>query len=695
MHDTGRPANRLIQETSPYLRQHAYNPVDWHPWGPEALERARRENKPIFLSIGYSACHWCHVMEHESFEDAETARLLNEHFVSIKVDREERPDLDQIYMNAVLAMTGHGGWPMSVFLTPDLKPFFAGTYFPPQDRYGMPGFPRVVQSLAATWEQRHGEVVESAERIADHLRAAAEIEGDGEGLSPDLLTNAVNSLRRAFDPAHGGFGGAPKFPHPLELKLLLRAWRRFQDTEALDMGRLTLDRMAMGGMYDQLGGGFHRYSTDARWLVPHFEKMLYDNALLAVGYLEAYQATGDSFYREVVEETLAWIERDMTSPAGAFFSTLDADSEGEEGKYYVWSSKEIEEALGAELAELFSYVYDVSPSGSWEGHNILNRGKTITQCSKLLGLPLEELRAKLAEGKQRLLERRSQRVPPGRDEKILTAWNGLTISAFALAGQVLDARFAQVAQRAAEFVWQHLRGPGGQLFRTCVVGQPAKLNGYLEDYSFTIDAFITLYEATFEPRWLEQALELANIMTGQFWDERAGGFFFVARDHEPLIVRGKDPQDGATPSGNSVAATALLRLAHLTGRSEFEEKARRTLEVFRGLMAQSPTAFGQMLVAYDYLLGPVDEIAVIGPRSLPETVEALRLIRTTFLPNKVVAFRDMESEHDKRVEASVPLLAAKTGTRGRVTTYLCRNFTCERPLVGVEALRDRLKTSAD
>jgi hypothetical protein len=690
MHEIAQPANRLLGETSPYLRQHARNPVDWYAWGPEALERARRENKPIFLSIGYSACHWCHVMEHESFEDPETARLLNEHFVSIKVDREERPDLDQIYMSAVMALTGHGGWPMTVFLTPDLKPFFAGTYFPPEDHHGLPSFRRVLTSLTTAWRDKHGEVVESADQIAGHLRAAAQVEPDGEAVAPELLRNAVNALRRSFDSVHGGFGRAPKFPHPLEIKLLLRAWKRFDDAEALDMVRLTLDRMAMGGMYDHLGGGFHRYSTDPRWLVPHFEKMLYDNALLAVSYLEAFQATGEPFYREVVKETLAWVERDMTSPVGAFYSTLDADSEGVEGKFYVWSSSEVEQTLGPDLGEMFSYVYDITTEGNWEGHNILNRTKTWAQNAKLLSQPPEDLRGKLAEAKQKLLGVRSQRVSPGRDEKILTAWNGLMIAAFAQAGQVLDPRYIQVAGRAGEFLWQRLRGRDGRLFRTCTVDQPAKLNGYLEDYSFVADAFVTLYEASFEPSWLERALELVRVMIDQFWDEQAGGFYFVARDHEPLIVRSKDPQDGATPSGNSMAATVLLRLARLTGRAEFEEKARGTLELFRGLMAQAPTAFGQMLAACDFLIGPVDEFAVVATPNDPATDEALQLIRGGFRPNKVVAFANPAEKRSARTTDVIALLAGKSGQPNQVTTYICRNFTCETPLVGVEELRSRL-----
>jgi uncharacterized protein len=414
---------------------------------------------------------------------------------------------------------------------------------------------------------------------------------------------------------------------------------------------------------------------------------------LAVSYLEAFQATGDPFYREVVEETLAWVERDMTSPAGGFYSTLDADSEGEEGKFYVWSSREVEEVLGVQLAELFSYVYDVSPEGNWEGHTILNRPKTFTQCAKLLQVPEAELRSRLAAARAKLLEARSKRVPPGRDEKMLTAWNGLMIAAFAQAAQVLDHRYAEVATPAGEFVWQSLRTSDGRLLRTCTVDQPAKLNAYLEDYSFVIDAFVSLYEATFEPRWIERALTLTEVMIDQFWDETGGGFFFVGKDHEPLIVRGKDPQDGATPSGNSMAVTALLRLAKLTGRRDLEDKAERTLKTFSGLLAQSPTAFGQMLVAYDFLLGPVEEFAVVGRASSDEGREVLRLIQGGFRPNKVVAFKDSDGKLPREVESIIPLLADRTA-RGDVTAYVCRNFACDAPVVGLSQLREKLTGSS-
>jgi uncharacterized protein YyaL (SSP411 family) len=676
--------NRLVHETSPYLKQHAHNPVDWYAWGPDALERARRLDRPVFLSIGYSACHWCHVMEHESFEDPEVARILNDYFVSIKVDREERPDLDQIYMTAVQLLTGQGGWPMSMFLTPDLKPFYGGTYFPPDDRYGRPSFKRVLLALVDAWENRRDEVLNSAGQVTEHLQGVGRLERSPGGLDASLIEHAVAGLERNFDHTYGGFGNAPKFPHPMDLRLLLRAWRRSDDSNALHMARVTLDRMAMGGIYDQLGGGFHRYSTDARWLVPHFEKMLYDNALLTLAYLEAHQATGDPLYRTVVEETLEYVRREMTSPEGPFYSTQDADSEGEEGKFYVWSAAEIETVLGKDDAELFGYVYGVTPEGNWEGHNILHRGKTYEQNSRLLHLPEPELHARLNEARRKLYDVRSRRVWPGRDEKVLTAWNGLMIDAFARAAAVLDKpAYAETAVRAADFLLTRMRGPDGRLLRTYSAGAQPKLNAYLEDYSFLINALVSLYETTFTPRWVEQALDLSEVMIEQFWDPAESGFFYTGRDHEQLIARSKDPQDNATPSGNSMAVTALLRLAKLTGRMDLWQKAEATLQLFRGLMAQAPMAAGQMLTALDFYLGPVPELAVVGPAAGEETRRVLRAVFAPFRPNQVVAFHDAAAPAG-RAEELLPLLQGKKALEP-VTLYVCENFTCQTPLVGAAA----------
>jgi uncharacterized protein YyaL (SSP411 family) len=674
--------NRLAAESSPYLRQHAHNPVDWYPWGEDALKRARELDRPIFLSIGYSACHWCHVMEHESFEDPEIGKILNDHFVSIKVDREERPDLDQIYMTAVQLLTRQGGWPMSVFLTPDLRPFYGGTYFPPDNRYGRPSFRQVLEAILDAWQNRREAVADTAQQLTQEIQRAMQVEANPGELSDRLLKAAAAQLRHRFDSRFGGFGGAPKFPHAMDLRLLLRVWKRFGDGDALTMVTKTLDGMAMGGMYDHLGGGFHRYSTDERWLVPHFEKMLYDNALLPPAYLEAYQATGNPFYREVVEETFAYVLREMTSPEGPFYSTQDADSEGVEGKFFVWSAEEVERTLGPELATTFSAVYDVTADGNWEGHNILNRSRGYGVEAKLLGIPEADLRRRLDEAKPKLLEARSKRVWPGRDEKVLTAWNGMMIAALARAYQVLEKpEYLQAASRAADFLLRRMRSPAGLLLRTYGAGSEPKLNGYLEDYAFLIDGLVQLYEASFESRWIEETMGLASVLIDQCWDAADGGFFYTGRDHEMLIARTKDPHDSSTPSGNAVAATALLRLAKLTGRRDLEEKVIATMQAFRGVLESAPAAAGQMLLALDFHLGPVREVAVIGDPQGTEVRQVLRALHGKFRPHDVVAGR---SAADARADATVPLLQGKTA-QGPVTTYLCRDFACQAPLVGVDA----------
>jgi uncharacterized protein YyaL (SSP411 family) len=681
------PANRLAGETSPYLRQHAHNPVDWYPWGDEALRRARELDRPIFLSIGYSACHWCHVMERESFEDSAVAAILNEHFVSIKVDREERPDLDQIYMTAVQLMTQHGGWPMSVFLTPELHPFYGGTYFPPADRHGLPSFSRVLLAVAEAWDKRRSELLAQAKDLTVHVRDAMQVSGQPGELDDALLRNAARYLARAFDRTHGGFGGAPKFPHPMDLRLLLRLWKRFGDDDALASATTTLDHMARGGIYDQLGGGFHRYSTDARWLVPHFEKMLYDNALLSLAYLEAYQATGHVLYREIVEQTLTYVEREMTSTEGAFYSTQDADSEGVEGKFFVWSQAEVEKVLGGAEAELFGAVYDVTPDGNWEGHNILHRDRSDEQEAKLLKIPVDELRRRLEASRRKLFEQREQRVKPGLDDKVLTSWNALMINAFAHAGQVLDSpRFTERAVAAANFLLTRMRSPEGRLYRTTRTGSNLpRLNGYLEDYAYLIDALVSLYQATFDPRWIAEARQLAGVLFAQFWDAEDGGFFYTPADHERLISRGKDPHDNATPSGNAMAVTGLLRLGALTGDKETLDRAEQTLMLFRDLMSQMPAAAGQMLIALDFYLGPTTEVVVVGERH-GETEQVLRALRSGFRPNQVLAWRPADGATAASAEQIVPLLAGREG-RGSVTTYICRNFTCEAPVIGLAELR--------
>jgi uncharacterized protein YyaL (SSP411 family) len=675
--------NRLATESSLYLRQHAQNPVDWYPWGPDAIDRAKRENKPIFLSVGYSACHWCHVMEHESFEDADTAAVLNEHFIPVKVDREERPDVDAIYMAAVQALNnGQGGWPMSVWLTPDLQPFYAGTYFPPRDMYGRPSFKRVLLALADAWRDRRDEVTRSAGSITDALRQhgeSAEVEGE---LTEGLLRVAPQLLRRAFDPRHGGFGTAPKFPHAIDLRLLLRCWHRFGDADALAMVRATLDGMARGGIYDHLGGGFHRYSVDERWLVPHFEKMLYDNALLSVAYLEGYQATGESFYRRVVEETLDYVLREMTAPPGAFYSTQDADSEGVEGKFYVWTDREVRDMLG-DAADLCCSAYDVTEEGNWEGHSILHRLRTDEQDAKLLKIDVDQLRTKLAEARGKLFDVRSKRVWPGRDEKVLTSWNGLMIAAFAKAGAVLDrADYTAAAVRAADYILTQMCQPDGRLYRTTAVGSPPKIDAYLEDYAFLIDALVELYAATFDVRWVRAAEDLAGLMVDRFADP-AGGFFTTPAGQGDLILRLKDQHDSSIPSGSAMAVTGLVKLAELTGTARWREIADRGLRALAGVIHDSPLAAAQSLVALDFALGPVEEVAVVG--SGDDAKRVVRAAREPFRPRRVVAFKQPDAE------SPLPLLADRTA-QGAVTTYVCQNYACHAPMVGVDAAETALRS---
>ncbi len=675
--------NRLAEQSSPYLLQHQNNPVDWYPWGQEALERAKREDRPIFLSIGYSACHWCHVMEHESFEDEQIARQLNQDFVCIKVDREERPDLDQIYMNAVQLMTGHGGWPMSVFLTPELRPFYGGTYWPPHARMGMPGFDQVIQAVAEAWRERRDQAEAGAAQLTEQVQRMSQGLGERGRLSPDLLTAAADALERVFDRTHGGFGRAPKFPHSMDLQVLLRLWRRSDQQSLLDMVRLTLDKMARGGIYDHLGGGFARYSVDARWLVPHFEKMLYDNALLTLAYLDGYAATGEVAYAQTVRETLDYILRDMTDPLGGFYSTEDADSEGEEGKFYVWTPEEIEAVLGSERAETFNRVYDVTDAGNFEGHNILHLPRSIAQSARLLGRDEAELAAELAESRQMLFEAREQRVHPGKDDKVLVSWNGLMIDAMATAAGVLDEpRYAEAACRAADFLLTHLRREDGRLLHTWRHGE-AKLDAYLDDYAALVQALVSVYQASFEERYLDEAAKLANQMLQQFHDP-AGGFYFTAGDHEPLIARTKDLQDSSVPSGNALAATALLRLAKLTGRSDLREIAVATIESAVALVEHAPTAAGQMLLALDMHLGPAPEIALLGSLDESDTRAALRELWRRFIPNKVLALRAPDARGASPLLD--PLFAGKQPLEKLPTVFVCENFACQAPVAGNAAV---------
>ncbi|HWE39703.1 MAG TPA: thioredoxin domain-containing protein [Isosphaeraceae bacterium] len=683
-----RPANRLAGETSPYLLQHRHNPVDWYPWGDEAFARAKAEDRPVFLSVGYSACHWCHVMERESFESPEVAALMNEHFINIKVDREERPDVDQIYMNAVQALSGHGGWPMSVFLTPDARPFFGGTYYPPADRHGMPGFPRVLVSVAKAWRERRDEIAESAAQLTEGLRQLGEVPRAEGDLDVKVLDRAAHKLISSLDPVHGGFGRAPKFPHAMDLRVLLRHHARTGDTQSLHAVRHTLDMMARGGIYDHLGGGFARYSTDDRWLVPHFEKMLYDNALLTSVYLETYQATGDRSYADVARATLDYVLDRMTGPEGGFDSTEDADSEGVEGKYYVWSLAEVRDVLGRERSEAFAYVYDVTEPGNWEHQNILHLPKPIAQAAKLLNRDEAGLRADLAEDRAKLLAARDRRVPPGKDTKMLTSWNGLMIAAMAEASRVLDdPRYLDAARRAAGFLLDTLRTPDGRLLHTYKDGQ-AKINGFLDDYANLVDALTRLFEAGGEPRWIETALGLAEVLLSDFRDEDSGGFFYTGAGHESLIARPADLYDNATPSGAAMAATALLRLAALTGREALADAGRATLSALGAILSQAPMAAGQALIALDFSLATPREFAVVAGSDPAEFAAVLATISSRFLPHKVVA--PSLPEHVATLSPLVPLVANRPALDSLVTTYICEHFACSAPVVGVEGVESAL-----
>ena len=680
--------NRLAKETSPYLLQHGNNPVDWYPWGQEALARAKKENRPIFLSIGYSACHWCHVMEHESFENAEIAKLMNEHFVNIKVDREERPDLDQIYMSAVQAMTGRGGWPMSVFLTPDLQPFFGGTYWPPKAKMGMAGFDQVLVAVADAWRDRKDEVVKQAAELTPHLKTVAASTRTAGDLEPAALPGAGEMLERMFEPRWGGFGQAPKFPHAMDLRLLLRVWKRERRDALLPIVTKTLDSMAAGGIYDHLGGGFHRYSVDERWLVPHFEKMLYDNALLTPAYIEALQVTGNARYAQVARETLDYVLRDMTDPAGGFYSTLDADSEGVEGKYYVWSVAEVEQLLGAEKAGTFNYVYDVTAEGNFEEANILNLPKTLDQCATILKRQPDELATELAESRAKLLAARVKRVPPALDDKVLVSWNGLMLDALALGSRVLqEPRYLAAAERAADFLLTKMVRDDGRLLHTYRHGD-ARLEAYLDDYACLANGLVSLYEAGFDEKYIDAAVKLVDRMIQDFGDKEGGGFFYTAHDHEQLITRQKDLQDGSVPSGNGMAATVLVRLAKLCGRNDYLEAAEKTMRSSGQLLSKSPISATQMLLAYDLYLGPTYELAMVGSGSGDEAQQVLAHLGQKFLPNRVLAARlDPSTTRSAHLE---PLFAGKETKGESVRLFVCENFACQAPVEGQAAIEAKI-----
>ena len=696
--------NRLAQETSPYLLQHKDNPVDWYPWGDEAFERARNEDRPVFLSIGYSACHWCHVMERESFENDKIAALMNERFVNIKVDREERPDVDSIYMSAVQAMTGSGGWPMSIFMTPDGKPYFTGTYFPPDDRGGMPAFPRVLAAAADAYRDRKEEVLSTTSKIVKQLEGQTVAQSSTEPMTRETKAQAFRALVSMFDGDNGGFGGAPKFPQAMALDFLLRYWHEQQDGngagQALNMVEVTLTKMALGGIYDQVGGGFARYATDDIWLIPHFEKMLYDNALLVPVYVHAWQVTGNALYRRVVEETLRYVEREMLQPSGGFSSAQDADSEGVEGKFFVWEASDVDDLLGDELGRIARTYYGLTDQGNFEGHNILSVPEPEEEVLSDLGISAEELATSLATIREKLFAEREKRIRPGLDDKILTSWNALMLKAFAEAGAAFDEpAYVDIARRNAEFLLESLVRDG-RLLRTWKDGN-AKLNGYLEDYGYLIDALLSLYEATFEQGWLASADQLAESMIDLFYVADEGIFYDTGSDHEQLLFRPREVSDNATPSGGSSAAMALLRLAVFTGNADYQRAALSSLRSVHDFLTRAPTGFANWLSALDFYLSTPKEIVIIGPSDDAATQALLRVARGRYLPNRALAGASEPLPGDSRFIASgaatasgsltSPLLEGRELVDGKPTAYVCESYACQLPVTTPEALIGQLE----
>lgn len=688
----GDEYNRLIFEKSPYLLQHAQNPVNWYPWRDEAFEKARREDKPIFLSIGYSTCHWCHVMEHESFEAPAVAKLMNQVFVSIKVDREERPDIDHIYMTVSQMMTGAGGWPLTIIMTPDKQPFFAGTYIPKDDRYGCLGMMRLIPQIQEIWSTRRQQVIDTAQQIITKLQHP-KISSPDDELDESILEKACAELGCRFDYRYGGFGSAPKFPSPHNLLFLLRYWQRTGKEHALKMVEKTLQSMRRGGIYDQVGFGFHRYSTDRQWLVPHFEKMLYDQAMLAMAYTEAYQATNKSAYAQTAREIFAYVRRDMTDKKGGFYSALDADSEGKEGKFYLWTTDEIHQILGDEEAGLVVKVFNLSDRGNFQeegaaelsGTNVLHLQRALSDNAVELGMSADELYSRLESARQKLFEVREKRIHPSKDDKILTDWNGLMIAALAKGAQVFnEPDYAQAAKRAADFILKDMTGPDGRLLHRYRDGQVA-VSAYVDDYTFLVWGLLELYEATFEIRYLEFALNFTKNLLTFFWDEENGGLFFTAEDGEALLVRQKEIYDGAIPCGNSVAALNLLRLSRLTANSEWEDKAWQITKTFADQVKQMPLAHTQLLSALDFEFGPAFEIVIVGKSSSKDTQAMVNAVRRQFSPNKVLLFVPSETP-SPAITRIAEFTKYQKSIDGKATAYICRNHVCSAPTTDIAGI---------
>lgn len=681
-------ANRLSKEKSPYLLQHANNPVHWYPWSDEAFEEAKKRDCPIFLSVGYSTCHWCHVMERESFEDEEVAAILNNNYVSIKVDREERPDIDHIYMSVCQAMTGHGGWPLTILMTPDKKPFFAGTYLPKHEKWGRIGLVEILAQVSEKWRQDPDLLLETAEKVTSSVFAEKSV-SQGKELSGKTLLKAFFQARRMFDKEFGGFGTAPKFPTPHNLAFLLRYWKRSGDKEALDMVEHTLERMYRGGIYDHIGYGFSRYSTDKKWLAPHFEKMLYDNALLALSYTEGYQATGRKLYARVAKEIFTYILRDMTSPEGGFYSAEDADSEGEEGKFYVWTPAEIKDVLGNKDGEFFCELFDIKPGGNFEGQSIPNL-IAAPPFNEAGALTIEETDGAVESMRMKLFSAREKRVRPYKDDKVLTSWNGLMIAAMARGAAVFgEDEYREAALRAVEFIYTKMRRPDGRLLARYRDGESA-YPAYLDDYAFLTWGLLELYEATFAASCLEKTLELSRQMVDLFWDEENGGFFFNGKDAEQLISRPKEVYDGAMPSGNSVALLNLLRLALMTGNGNLTEITERQLKVFSGSIGDYPWGYTHFLMGVDFMLGPAREIVIAGDMGDADTRAMLEAVRQTFMPNTVVAFHP-EGEAGFEIEKLIPFLKEQRPAGGKAAAYICENYACQAPVTDYQKFVEILR----
>ena len=686
-------ANRLAQETSPYLLQHKDNPVDWYPWSDEALTLARELDKPIFLSVGYSACHWCHVMERESFENEEIAALMNELFVNIKVDREERPDVDSIYMSAVQSMTGHGGWPMSVFMSPDGAPFYGGTYFPSEDRGGLPSFPRILTAVAEAYRDRRGEIAESAARVVNAISSQSRARMSIEPIEQSMFHSAYRHLAPEFDSQNGGIGLQPKFPQPMLYEFLLTHSELQGNEPAHEFVDLTLTKMARGGIYDQIGGGFHRYSVDSVWLVPHFEKMLYDNAQLSTLYLHAWQRSGNPEFARVVEETLNYLDREMRHrQSGAFYSATDADSEGEEGKFFVWQPAEIEAVLGSELGRVATMYWDVTRFGNFEGRNILNMHRSDESVATELGLSVEELMSKIGEAKRLLYAERLNRVPPLTDDKVITSWNALAMRAFAEAGAAFGRDdWVAIAVRNAEFIFDRLVREDGRVMRSCKAeaGSVATIPGFLEDYAYLAEALTHLYEATFDLKWLERAEELCDAMLELFWHPAVSVFYDTGSDQEALIIRPRDTFDNAQPCGGSAASMALLRCAEFTGNVDLERVGAANLRTVRELMERAPSAFSWWLQAAQFYANPIKQVVIVGNPNDPTTIAMLRVARNGFNPDRIVAHLDPAvNEEDS---ASLPLFEGRKMIDGLPTAYVCRNYVCELPVTDVDSLAAQLE----